>query len=111
MVINREKVNQQTFKDFLGDLQKFIENTLENGPVSDNDEDEINKQNLSFLQPMNFDQESVGTNRGSSSIDLSSTEINQSMAFDSNMSSFVPNVSENEPELSFYFAESNDFER
>lgn len=92
-------------------LQKFIENTLNNGPASDNDEDEINKENLSIVLPMSFDQDSVGTDCGSSSINHAPTEMNQSIAFDPNVSSFGPNVSENEAELSFYFAESNDFER
>jgi hypothetical protein len=91
-------------------LQKFIENTLSNGPASENDEDEINKQNLSFTLPMRFDQDSVENYRGSST-NHAHSEMNQSMAFDLNVSSLVPDVSGNEPELSFYFAESNDFER
>ena len=90
-------------------LQKFIENTLSNGPASENDEDEINKH-LLFPLPMRCDQDSVEKYRGSST-NHAHSEMNQSMAFDLNVSSLVPDVSGNEPELSFYFAESNDFER
>ena len=87
-------------------LQKLIENTLNNGPASDNDEDEIKKKNLPFLPPMSFDQDLVG----SSSTNHSPAEMNQSMALD-NVSSFEPNVSENDPELTYYLGESNQFER
>ncbi len=86
-------------------MQKFIENTLNNGPGSDTDEDEINKQNLSFMPPMSFDETLVGT----SSTNHSRVEMNQSMALD--VSSFEANVSENDPDLTYYFAEPNDFER
>ena len=100
---------EQVSKVIVLRLQKFIENTLSNGPASENDEDEINKH-LLFPLPMRFDQDSVENYRGSST-NHAHSEMNQSMAFDLNVSSLVPDVSGNEPELSFYFAESNDFER
>lgn len=84
-------------------LQKFIENTLSNGPASD---DEDNKHDLSFMPSMSLDETLVGT----SSTNDSHVEMNQSMTLD-NVSSIEPNVSENNPDLSYYFAEPNDFER
>ncbi|EFX88821.1 hypothetical protein DAPPUDRAFT_234280, partial [Daphnia pulex] len=62
---------------------KFIENTLNNGPASD---DEDNKHNLSFMPSMSLDETLVGT----SSTNDSHVEMNQNMTLD-NVSSIEPN--------------------
>jgi hypothetical protein len=58
------------------------------------------------MPSMSLDETLVGT----SSTNDSHVEMNQSMTLD-NVSSIEPNVSENDPDLSYYFAEPNDFER